>query len=239
MPSPSVPAPAAASAPSVAPQAKAAPVVVDVWHDTVCPWCRIGIANIEAASKRSGIAIELRLHPFLLDPSTPPEGRDLRAWLAQKYGGQQVAGMFDRVTAIGAHAGVHFDFAKVTRGPQTLASHVAIAAAPPALRDAFVHAVHVAYFEQGQDIGDVEVLARLADQVGWSAAEARDAANDRTRRDEVAAAARLASARGISGVPFVVIAGRSLHGAQPVETFAAALAAATPAPSEAGLAPAR
>lgn len=217
----------AATAPAPAPAAAAA-VVVDVWHDTVCPWCRIGIANVEAAARRSGVAIELRLHPFLLDPSTPPEGRDLRAWLAQKYGAQQVASMFDRVTAIGAQSGVHFDFAKVTRGPQTLASHVAIEAAPPAHRDAFVHAVHVAYFEHGEDIGDVEVLARLAQQVGWSAAEARDAANDRNRREQVAAAARQASARGITGVPYVVIGGRALHGAQPVATFAQAIAAAAP-----------
>lgn len=230
-PTSATPAPAAAAsaaagpaAPEPAPNAQAA-VVVDVWHDTVCPWCRIGIANVEAAAKRTGVPIELRLHPFQLDPSTPPEGRDLRAWLAQKYGAQQVGSMFERVTAIGAQAGVHFDFSKVTRGPQTLASHVTIAAAPAALRNAFVHAVHVAYFENGEDIGDVEVLARLADQVGWSAAEARDAAMDRNRRDEVAAAARQASARGISGVPYVVIGGRALNGAQPVETFAQAIRA--------------
>ncbi len=110
-------------------------------------------------AKTSGVAIELRLHPFLLDPSTPPEGRDLRSYLAQS--------------------------------------------------DAFV-----------------EVLGRLADQVGWNAAEARDAAIDRNRRDEVAAAARQASTRGISGVPYVVIAGRALSGAQPVATFAQALTTA-------------
>ena len=222
---PSAPVPAAAVSPAKpsGAQPMPQPIVVDVWHDTVCPWCRIGLHNVEAAAVAANVAIELRLHPYQLDPDTPPEGRDLRAWLTARYGGAQIDAMFARVTQVGAAAGVHFDFAKVRRGPNTLLSHATIGAAPTAVRDRYVNALHAAYFERGEDIGDVAVLAGIADAAGWSGDVVRALATDATALERVRADAAGAGALGIRGVPHVQIGGETLHGAQPVAAFAAAL----------------
>ena len=203
--------------------AKPTAIIVEVWHDVVCPWCRIGLANLQRAIVASGRPVELRLRPYLLDPDAPAEGRDLRQWLGQKYGADRIEAMFVRVTAVGAAAGVKFQFDAVRRGPATLPAHATLLAVPAAQREAYLEAMHAAYFERGADIGDAKVLGELAASVGWSAAAAVAAASDARLQAEARASAASAGRSGIQGVPHVVIAGRPLHGAQPTEAFAEAL----------------
>jgi len=64
------------------------PVVrVEVWHDTVCPWCRIGLHNLEvAATQVTNAKVEIVHHAFLLEPNAPAEGEDLRGRLAGRVG---------------------------------------------------------------------------------------------------------------------------------------------------------
>ena len=208
-----------------APQA-AAPVTIEVWHDAVCPWCRIGLHNLQRAIAAAGRPVDLQIHPFLLDPTTPDEGRDLRGWLGARYGAARVEAMFANVTSAGARYGVTFHFDKIRQSPSTVRAHATIAAVPAAVRDAYVHAMHVAYFERGEDIGSPEVLGALAESAGWSRAEAIAAANDAARLAAVRQAADAASRSGIRGVPHFVIGGQPLHGAQSPEAMQAAIAAA-------------
>jgi len=51
---------------------------VDVWSDVVCPWCHIGLANLDAALAELDGAdrVDVVLHSFQLDPrarSTTPD----------------------------------------------------------------------------------------------------------------------------------------------------------------------
>ena len=54
-------------------------LAIDFVSDVICPWCFIGFTRLEQALAQAGeegAAVTLR--PFQLDPSTPPEGADLR-----------------------------------------------------------------------------------------------------------------------------------------------------------------
>lgn len=211
------PAPPPPAVPAVA------PVQVDVWHDTVCPWCRIGLHNLEVALAGLGdVPVELVHHPYLLEPDMPAEGRDLQAHYAAKFGADRMAGMFDRVTRAGAAAGVRFDFQSMKVSPATSASHALIEWAPSAKRAAVIAAVHKAHFEEGRNIGDAEVLSSIAASVGLDASEARTAVTDRTRLADLRRRAGEATAH-VRGVPHFVIGGRTLNGAQPPETLRAAI----------------
>lgn len=222
----SAPQPAAASAASKDPMQNQ--VVVDVWHDLVCPWCRIGCHQLHQAIDQLARSapertIAVRYHAFLLEPSTPPEGYDLRERLASKYGAARLEQMFATVTQRGAQSGLHFDFSKIRRSPATVPGHALIASTPPAQQRALLTALHVSYFEHGANLGDAAVLTEAALAAQLDPGVVADALADKALHDQVRAEAQAGSRMGIDGVPHFRIAGQVLHGAQPVSALVAAL----------------
>lgn len=201
-----------------------AAVTIDVWHDTICPWCRIGVHNLHTALARFEAApIVVRYKSFLLNPKMPPSGQDLREHLEQKYGAGRAEGMFEHVTAAGARYGVVFDFAKVRFAPDSAPSHALIASAPPHLQHAVVHAVHEAYFAQGLDIGKLDVLAAIGAKAGLPAAAAAAVVADPKAIARVHEVAKSGVMTGVRGVPhFVFGKGQTVNGAQaPIELLSA------------------
>lgn len=202
-------------------------LTVDVVQDTVCPWCRIGKANLDAALRAwDGPPVVLRWHPFELDPTIPPEGMDFRTKMAAKMGrpASELGPVFDRVRQAGAGTGLSFDFDRIGRAPNTLRSHALIAGVPAAVRDAVIDAIHAAYFEEGRDIGDPETLVAVAAGAGVPEDEARAILADPDALAAVREEAAGLSQSGISGVPFFVFGGtHALSGAQPPAALLAAM----------------
>lgn len=193
---------------------------IDFVSDMVCPWCFIGLRRLETALASETGAPDIRFHPFQLDPTTPPEGRDLRAHLAARYGGDPEA-MFARVEEVARESGIPLDFAKITRMPNTLKAHaLASKAAEKGTQRALVSALFGAYFLEGADIGDDATLVRIASSHGFGSDEARALLADASLLTETEAEARGMASQGIRGVPFVVFGEKiAVSGAQPVETF--------------------
>ena len=200
---------------------------VDVVSDFVCPWCYIGTRRLDDVLAKRGVDARVTYHPFLLDSSIPIEGVDLRERLRRKYG-RDPETMFARVEAAAKDAGVSLDFAKVRRYPSTLRAHALVArAVDKGTQRALARAMFEAYFGEGKDLGALDVLADLGERHGFSRDEATAIASDDDQLAEVRAAAADAAAQGIDGVPFFVFDERvAFSGAQPVEVFERALAAA-------------
>ncbi|MFO0694383.1 MAG: DsbA family oxidoreductase [Polyangiales bacterium] len=200
---------------------------VDFVHDLVCPWCRIGLANLEAAIRsRPDLGVEVAYRPFLLDPTVPAAGLPYRQTLARKLGGEaRLPSIWARVEEAGLRAGVRFAFERIETMPSTLLAHALVAGVPPRAAGALVHALHEAHFLEGKDLGDRTVLASVgARATGLEADELLALLSDEGLVERVAAEAREAGRRGIHGVPFFVVGGRyALEGAQPPEVLARAL----------------
>ena len=63
------------------------PVVVDVVSDVVCPWCFIGKRRLEKAlALKPEILVEVRFHPYFLNPWVPREGISRDEYLTTKFG---------------------------------------------------------------------------------------------------------------------------------------------------------
>lgn len=199
-------------------RAQAAPLEIEVWHDFICPWCRIGLHNLGVVlADWKGPRVEVRLHPYLLNPDTPPEGRDLRAELDGKYGrGTGVADrMFTRVSQAGARHGVRFRWEKVRVSPRTAPAHALVSGLEPGAQWRLLEALHVAYFEEGENFGDLDVLARIAAKAGVDEKRARSLASDPERLRIVREQAARAPSLGIRGVPHFRIGDEVIRGAQP------------------------
>jgi predicted DsbA family dithiol-disulfide isomerase len=85
-------------------------------------------------------------------------------------------------------------------------------------------ALFSAYFLDGKDIGDLDVLLALAAAHGFEADEARALLGDPDELAETKSIALELSRQGIDGVPFTILGERfAVPGAQPVEVFAMAI----------------
>jgi predicted DsbA family dithiol-disulfide isomerase len=196
-------------------------ITIDVVHDTVCPWCRIGKKHLDdALAHWEGEPPVIRWHPFLLNPSMPPEGRDFREYMASIKGDENIEPIILHVTRAGTQAGLAFRWDRVRKAPNTLLSHALIEAAPRELRGEVIDELHREYFERGGDIGDRNQLTTIARRFDIEPARLDDPA----LLDEIAGRADAARYQGITGVPFFIFDGQfSVGGAQPPSVLLAAI----------------
>jgi len=87
-------------------------------------------------------------------------------------------------------------------------------------------ALYKAYFVEGRNLADQEVLLEIAQSVGLPVEEARSVLENRTFKDAVDADWQKARRYGITGVPAFVAGGSKVVGAQPYEVLAGQLRAA-------------
>jgi predicted DsbA family dithiol-disulfide isomerase len=208
-------------------------LAVDIVSDVVCPWCLIGVRRMEQAlAAFPEVEATITFHPFLLDPTTPTEGVDLRERLRQKYG-MDPDTMFGRVEAAARETGIPLDFSKITRSVATTRAHTLLRhAAERGTQRALKLALLEAYFLQGRDVGDVDTLAEIAGAHGFAPDEARALVRDEAELRETREEAATVAADGVTGVPFFVLGGRlAFSGAQPLETMKKAIRQALAAPA--------
>lgn len=195
---------------------------IEVFHDTVCPWCRIGKRHLKLAlAEWEGEAVDVRYRSFFLNENIPVEGYPFRPFMEAKGGGRVSAEeFFAGPRRAGEQVGLVFNFERIERAPNSMLSHRLIVLTPDDKKEAMIDAVYAAYFEHGRDIGDLETLVAIAAAQGLDAAETRAALAGEAGRDEVLADVQWARAQGIGGVPFFIIDGRyAFSGAQPPETI--------------------
>jgi predicted DsbA family dithiol-disulfide isomerase len=197
---------------------------IDIYSDTVCPWCYLGKRRFDlAVAARPHFEPRVTWRPFELNPDLPAEGVDREAFLAARLGDpERVAAVHAELKRQGEAGGIDFRFDLIRRVPNTRRSHLLIAhAARSSLQAAVKDRIMRAYFEEGCDIGDTEELVRLAVDVGLPERAARAALVLRAGQDGVIAAERHAAVLGITGVPTYVFDGQyTVSGAQDVGTMA-------------------
>lgn len=196
---------------------------LEIFSDTVCPWCYIGKRRLERALRwRPQPDLALRWRAFQLNPGLPASGMDRRQYIVAKFGSlDRAQRLYDAVARVGAQEGIQFDFERIQRTPNTLRSHRLLYAAAEEGRQAdLLDLIFAAYFTQGLDIGDADVLSALAFEAGMSGAAINEALAEGGRMD-LAITEDLQSRRiGINGVPFFVFNGRfGLSGAQEPEAL--------------------
>ncbi|MBB4267670.1 DsbA family oxidoreductase [Roseospira visakhapatnamensis] len=191
---------------------------IDIVFDTVCPWCFVGQRRLDQAlAQRPGLAVEVRHHPFLLNPDMPAGGIDRRLYLDRKFGGAHRARrVLDAVTLAGRSAGIAFNFEAIRRMPNSVDSHrLLLAAGQGPLAGRLLDTVFRAYFQHGEDIGDRRILRRLASEAGLCAERLEAELGTSSGVVEVMAANSRAHAMGVAGVPtFIFDHAYAVAGAQ-------------------------
>ena len=201
---------------------------LDIFSDPICPWCYIGKTYLDRALQDAvDHPFEITWHPFQLNPDMPPEGMDRRAYLEGKFGGKEGAVQaYMPVVEKARDAGLEIDFEAIRRTPNTLNAHRLIHWADIEDRQtAAVSALFEAYFTQGRDIGDIDVLADIADGIEMDASVVRRLLTSDADIEEIRKRDTAAREMGISSVPTFIVAGRhAVPGAQPPELWTKVIA---------------
>lgn len=202
----------------------AAPVLrVDIASDVVCPWCVIGFRQLAIAATELGIMLELQWHPFELNPHMGAEGQDTGEHLAQKYGTtpEQSHAVREKLHALGQELGFTFNYNDGSRIWNTFRAHQLIDHAHEFERAHHVKiALFKAYFTDGLNISDIEVLSNIAEEQGLERNEAMRVLQSEARAPVVRQKELLWVNSGVSSVPAMIFAGEHLMlGAQGIENY--------------------
>ncbi|MEP3055356.1 DsbA family oxidoreductase [Ascidiaceihabitans sp.] len=203
-------------------------IKLDIMSDPICPWCFIGKAHLDKALQaHPDHPFEIEWHPFQLNPDMPMDGMDRRAYLEGKFGGKEGAvRAYAPVVENAEKAGVDIDFEGMKRTPNTINAHRLIHwAGIEGRQTAAVSALFKAYFTDTRDIGDLEVLADIADSIEMDASVVTRLLN--TDEDMQSIRDRDAHSRkmGVNSVPTFIVGGRhAVPGAQPPELWAQVIA---------------
>lgn len=206
-----------------------ATVRIDFVSDVSCPWCAVGLASLERAldALQGEVRAEIHFQPFELNPQMAPEGEDVGEHLMKKYGmtRAQLAQNQENIRQRGAAVGFTFAHQDTRRIYNTFDAHRLLHWAEASGRQhALKRALLAAYFTDGQDVGDHDVLAQVATSVGLDGDEARTVLAGDRYSAEVRAQEQFFQRAGIHSVPAIIINRQHLiSGGQPPEVFEQAL----------------
>jgi predicted DsbA family dithiol-disulfide isomerase len=194
-----------------------------MFSDYICPFCYVGFETIRKL--RSEFEIELEWRGFQIHPDWPAEGIAADKLLGNGDASARQA-TWKRITAMADAVGFEI------KTPIVLTNSRAALAATEFAREsgrdeALEERIYKAYFNEGVNIGDAKVVARLAAEAGLDAGEVADAIKKPKYEMRLKNNALAANNRGVSGVPTFFIGEYPLVGAQSLDAMRAILRRAT------------
>lgn len=195
---------------------------ITVYSDYVCPFCYLGRRSLAAYQETRDRDLEIEWQPFdLRRHKRGPDGeidrsvddgkddayfeqvRQNVARLKEKYDADEMLDLNDLPEQVDSlEAQVASVYVNETHPEHWLA---------------FDEAIFDALWIDGRDIGDVDVLADLADEVGLDGDEIRSAVADEQYRERLRDEFTHAQRDGVTGVPTFVYDGHRARGAVPPE----------------------
>lgn len=197
---------------------------LDIFIDPICPWCHVGKANLDQAlADHPDHPFTILWHPFRLNPDLPVEGVEKRAWLEEKFGGKpRVDAMHEQLREVAHKAGLALDPDKPQRLPNTLNAHRLIHwAGLEGCQTEVVTAIFQAYWDEGRDIGDDQVLADIGHSQGMNRETILRLLASEADAEDLIARDLDARHKGVTAVPTFMIAQHYIvSGAQPPQLWA-------------------
>ena len=193
-------------------------IKLEVFSDYVWPWCYLSTGRIEKLKNNYNLEVEL-VH-FPLHPDTPDEGLTLEELFAGRE--VNIGEMYLRMKNLMNQENLEYGERSHTynsRYAQELGKwadeQTKLGKKYEPIHDAF----YKAYFVEGHNIGDKEVLMEITTKIGIPENEIRKVLDERTHSEAIDADWAKSKAYGVTGVPTFVTNGQGLVGAQPYEAL--------------------
>ncbi|MCU4718126.1 DsbA family oxidoreductase [Halapricum hydrolyticum] len=191
---------------------------ITVYSDYVCPFCYLGRRSLEEYQQTRDGDLEIDWHPFdLRSQKRGPDGE-----IDHSVDDGKDEAYFDQVRQNVARLKDEYDaheMLDLDDLPENVDSFEAQVASfhvnekYPEQWFAFDEAIFEALWIDGRDIGDIDVLADVADATGLDGDEIRTAVVDEQLRDRLRDQFTEAQQNGVTGVPTFVYDGYGARGA--------------------------
>ena len=193
---------------------------ITVFSDYICPFCYIGIETLRKVQPQVP-PLTLEWKGFQIHPEYPAAGIPIEQRIAQ-YGQERYTVIWRNILTLAAGIGLEMHPPPVLTN-SLMALEATEYAKEQGKEEAFSRAVYQAYFQAGQNIGDLEVILALAESVGLDAQEVRDHLTAGTYSARLESTHQEARALGVAGVPTFVIGPAQIVGAQAPQVFVSML----------------
>lgn len=202
-------------------------VKISIWSDYSCPFCFIVEKRIENMLKELGIEekVEYDIHSFELYPDAPLTAEETTLdRFAKKYGLTLEEAMLriEAISELGEKEGLDFKYA-TTKNTNTMDAH-RLTQYVKKLRDSKLtkrvsNLIFEAYFTYNLELANHEVLYDIARKAGLNLQEVEEVLSTKKFEDIVREDEKIASLYNITAVPFLIINGKGVMGAQSKEFF--------------------
>ena len=188
------------------------PISIEVLSDVVCPWCYIGKRHLEAAitqwqaTNPHEPAPNVMFRPFQLNPELVATGMPRDEYMMAKFGSNQGGQIYARVISAAANVGLDLKLDKIARQPNTLKAHALLMMSVKENNQAALNeALFKAYFIDGKDLTQDDVLREIALGAGMSAEQVDAALTEPRLHQAITEEDQRARQAGISRVPLFII----------------------------------
>ncbi len=198
-------------------------ISLDIFFDPMCAWCYIGKSRLDRALEANADhPFDLTWHPYQLNPTMPQEGMAYAEYMKAKFHGQDGAlkVMTEMQTVFDAEI-PQAKLSNISRVPNTLNAHrVMHWAALDECQSRVASGLFKAYFQEGLNLNDLDVLADIASKAGMDRAATLRLLQGDIDIDTVQQRDKHARERGINAVPLYIVANQhAVSGAQPTELW--------------------
>jgi len=203
---------------------------IEIWSDVVCPFCYIGKRKFEAALNefpgRGNVEIEWKSYQLSPVMKTDPS-KSIHQYLAEHKGIslEEAKQLNDSVTEIAAQVGLVYNFDKAVVANSFKAHRFLHFARQYGKQNEVEEKLFQAYFTDGKNIDDVEILAEICAEIGLDKSALKETLKTGEFADDVRMDIYEASQVGAQGVPFFVFDNKyAVSGAQESSLFSEVLA---------------
>ena len=205
---------------------------IEVFYDTLCSWCRVGKINFKHAVEKLASEgkinpndIELVLRSYIIYPEVPKEGLNYRKVLEDDDDLEMIDPKHDTpIHRWGKRVGMTFNFENIKIKPNTMQAHQFLKLIDPKLIEPLLADIHTAYFENGININDLNVICELAKKYVSNVDKIKKRVLAGEGKAEVEKDIEIADAYNIDLVPLYVFDGKvRLEGAILQKKFEEAL----------------
>ncbi|MDP5066805.1 MAG: DsbA family oxidoreductase [Crocinitomicaceae bacterium] len=204
-------------------------MLIEIWSDIACPFCYLGLTKLQQAIQNKGLEneVQIELRTFLLNPGLKTDlSKSISQYLHEhkQIPLEQIEAMNHSIVSQGQEYGLDFQMQQI-KVANTIKAHLLLHEAhEQGLQWACKMRLLKAYFSEGKNIDNLEVLQQLAAEIGMKT-DHLDLAilggkHSRAFTQDLQEAQEL----GLRGVPYFIFDRKvAIYGAREVEAFEQAL----------------
>jgi len=185
---------------------------IEVYSDIHCPFCYLGKRRLEQnlAAMPGGDKVEVLYRGYVLDKNAVKNsGKDVYQSQADRKGVpvENIKTAYGNIAKQGADFGLVYNMDAIIPTNTIDALALVQFAQTKGLQSKMIETLYEAYYTNGENLGELEVLVRLGAELGLDGAEIKEALASGTYQDIVLKDDAFARDKKIDGIPYFVVNG--------------------------------